>query len=357
MRTIGLYDWYAKQFSHMNWEKVKDAINGRNVYIWGAYREGYYFRRFLSKIGIDVFGYIDGKYDGALYDGIRCISGESIPPIKDSFIVIVVRGRKKGIDDVILNRGGVKGADYIYLYDSIPNYTLCDVSGIINDVFGNEIVVDGQVNCVIHVSGWDNKLRIHQHSGNNHLAIQMNGNAQINIGSNAIVDNGLVKIVSLFGGEVMVGDNVFLADGINIMSKGGGIKIGNNVEIGERSFFLCGQAAKLIVGDDCMFSQDVSLFASDGHSVLDMKNRKNLGAEKREVRLEDHVWIGRGATVLHNSIIESDCIVGANSLVKGRFTRGSIIAGNPASVVRTEVSWDRQEALEWSVFAARHNSV
>lgn len=49
----------------------------------------------------------------------------------------------------------------------------------------------------------------------------------------------------------------------------------------------------------------------------------------------DRVFIGHGSIILPGSIIESDTIVGAGSIVRGRLLSGNVYAGNPAKKVMT----------------------
>jgi len=69
--------------------------------------------------------------------------------------------------------------------------------------------------------------------------------------------------------------------------------------------------------------------------------------------LEDRILVGMGAVLLDDCHIESDCIVGAGSLVtKGfRAPKGTLIMGSPAKVVRPlkpeELSFLTQSALNY----------
>jgi acetyltransferase-like isoleucine patch superfamily enzyme len=46
-----------------------------------------------------------------------------------------------------------------------------------------------------------------------------------------------------------------------------------------------------------------------------------------------NVHIGINCTILPNTIIENNCIVGAGSVLRGRFPADSVIVGNPAKVI------------------------
>lgn len=60
---------------------------------------------------------------------------------------------------------------------------------------------------------------------------------------------------------------------------------------------------------------------------------------KSDVRLDGHitihenVFIGLGTTILPNTDIGRNCIIGAGSVVKGTIPDGSVVVGNPAKVL------------------------
>ena len=57
---------------------------------------------------------------------------------------------------------------------------------------------------------------------------------------------------------------------------------------------------KLIIGRDCMFSHDISVWAGDGHTLFDVTTGKNTNSDydnlpeyKNKIVLGDHVWVGK----------------------------------------------------------------
>lgn len=54
----------------------------------------------------------------------------------------------------------------------------------------------------------------------------------------------------------------------------------------------------------------------------------------KAVVLGDYVWVGYGAVVLPGVIIGNYCVIGANAVVTKDVPSGSIVAGNPARVLR-----------------------
>lgn len=119
------------------------------------------------------------------------------------------------------------------------------------------------------------------------------------------------------------------------------IKIGDKTTI-EDAYLLTDEDASITIGSDCMFSKFVHLRAGDGHSVLDVASGKRINRAK-DIVIGDHVWVGRAACILKGAAIPSRSIVGAHAVVTRQFDQvGSAIAGNPASVVRSGLDWDRR---------------
>lgn len=99
------------------------------------------------------------------------------------------------------------------------------------------------------------------------------------------------------------------------------------------------------IGKDCMFSNDVEVYAGDGHSIFDIESHERLNKcyphnEKNKILLGEHVWVGL-KTIILASKIGKNSIVGAGSVVKGELPESCIAVGNPAVVKKKGVTWSR----------------
>ena len=57
--------------------------------------------------------------------------------------------------------------------------------------------------------------------------------------------------------------------------------------------------------------------------------------KKEEIKIGDNVWIGWNCTVLKGVQIGKNSVVAAGSVVlRGKYPNNSLIAGNPAKVVK-----------------------
>ena len=135
-----------------------------------------------------------------------------------------------------------------------------------------------------------------------------------------------------------------------IFTEGGRIIIDDNnnlLEIGENAAFvnvlfaLRDNGGKIVVGKECLFSAQVIIRNSDGHSMLDAEGKRiNPG---RDVVIGDRVWIGYGGNILKGSLIGNDSIVGTHAVVAGlKCPEGSVVAGNPARIVKQGIHWDKK---------------
>lgn len=99
--------------------------------------------------------------------------------------------------------------------------------------------------------------------------------------------------------------------------------------------------SKIEIGEDCMFAYNIEVRTGDSHSVIDNKSNKRIN-EAKNVKIENHVWIASHTLILKGSTIGSHSVVAAGSIVTKSFQEvGSILAGNPAKIVRQGVTWTR----------------
>jgi len=114
------------------------------------------------------------------------------------------------------------------------------------------------------------------------------------------------------------------------------IIIGNNVSIQKDCHI--GAINKIIIGNNVLIASKVYISDhSHGEINLDTINfppSKRKLFSKGPVVIEDNVWIGEGVVILPNVTIGQNSIVGANAVVTKSFPNNSIIAGNPAKIIR-----------------------
>lgn len=88
---------------------------------------------------------------------------------------------------------------------------------------------------------------------------------------------------------------------------------------------------KIIIGKNCLISQNVSLIAANHNIVRDSLIKEQIwNINKTGVKILDDVWIGAGAVVLPGVTIGKGAIVAANSVVTRDVEPYSIVRGVPA---------------------------
>lgn len=105
------------------------------------------------------------------------------------------------------------------------------------------------------------------------------------------------------------------------------------------------EAQAIILGDDCMLSNDVRLRTEDGHGIFDTASRERLNPAEPVV-IGPHVWIGHGATVNKGTRIGRGAVLGTKALANGTLEGHAIHAGVPARTLREGVTWSRSD--KWS---------
>lgn len=108
------------------------------------------------------------------------------------------------------------------------------------------------------------------------------------------------------------------------------------ITIGERTFLNreCEivAAERVSVGADCAISWRVLITDTDFHQL-------DGGVKVSPVSIGDRVWIGAGSIILKGVTIGNGAVIAAGSVVTKSVPERTLVAGNPAIVVRTEVEW------------------
>ncbi len=136
-----------------------------------------------------------------------------------------------------------------------------------------------------------------------------------------------------------------------------------NVEIGMYSYGSCFEknfnlGGKVKIGKYCSFAENVRYFAAN-HPIKNITTsplyyNKSLGYDVKDVKreqlhIEDDVWIGYNTTILPScKQIGRGSVVAANSTVTHDVPRYSIVAGNPAKLIKMRFSSQEIEMLEKS---------
>lgn len=98
----------------------------------------------------------------------------------------------------------------------------------------------------------------------------------------------------------------------------------------------CGN--QITIGNNVTFGRDVKILDSDFHCIRN--NQNEVVNPSLPVIIGDNVWLGQGATILKGVTIGDGAIVATQSVVTKDVPAGSIVAGNPAKVIKENVTWN-----------------
>lgn len=111
------------------------------------------------------------------------------------------------------------------------------------------------------------------------------------------------------------------------------------------NFLLYNSGNKLHIGSKCMFSNTITVRCGDSpHLIFDQITGEYLDISEG-VFIGDHVWVGERVYITKRANIPSECLIAACSVVTKKFTKtNTVMAGNPAKIVRENVQWIRNHS-------------
>lgn len=102
---------------------------------------------------------------------------------------------------------------------------------------------------------------------------------------------------------------------------------------------LMGNGNSLTIGEDCMLANEITIWATDSHPIYNLKNE--ILNPSLPVSIGNHVWIGKGATILKGVTIGDNSVIGMKTLVTKDIPPSTISVGNPNRIVKKSITWDR----------------
>lgn len=116
-------------------------------------------------------------------------------------------------------------------------------------------------------------------------------------------------------------------------------RVGNkkNISIGDdcginSGVYILGHS-KVVIGNNVVLSVDVKIIDA-GLDLTNFVNTKLPLHISSAVTIEDGVWIGAGAIILPGVTVGKKSVVAAGSVVTKNVPSGTLVAGNPAKIMK-----------------------
>lgn len=161
----------------------------------------------------------------------------------------------------------------------------------------------------------------------------------------AITSEALIANLTKVKSNLVVGKKCLIRGDLLVYNFGGQILIGDYVFIGPGSKIW--SAKKITIGNRVLIAHNVNIHDNNSH-VMDSKLRheeykymmENMGNLKKsdfnekEIIIEDDVWIGFNSSIMKGVRIGCGSIIGAGTIVTKDIPPYSVVVGNPATIIK-----------------------
>ena len=163
----------------------------------------------------------------------------------------------------------------------------------------------------------------------------------VRIGVNSRI--GYKDIYLRKGCRIEIGDNSLVEGRIFFDREEGFVRIGSRTFIGASTNLVC--ADSIAIGDDVLIAWGCTIVDHNSHSLVWSERKddvtKWIRGEKDwskvpagKVVIENRAWVGFNSIILKGLTVGEGAVVGAGSVVTKDVAPYTIVAGNPARIIR-----------------------
>ncbi|MGV8984403.1 acyltransferase [Clostridium sp.] len=146
--------------------------------------------------------------------------------------------------------------------------------------------------------------------------------AELTIGNDCLIKSDfLSNLVGLYQRTIIVA------------REEGKIHIGNNVGISGATIY---SKSSIEIGSYTNIGGNVKILDHDFHPIEAEARKRNDMAKvgKKPIKIGENVFVGCNSIILKGTEIGDNSVVGAGSVVSGKFPADVVIAGNPARIIK-----------------------
>lgn len=193
----------------------------------------------------------------------------------------------------------------------------------------------------INDRGCNNKIYVSKDT-----AAQLSGAVEIHGDNNTVLicdgcrSTGNLSAILRNDSTLEIGSQCQMAHNFFYLTEKTEIHIGSQTAFNGICWIQLHEPSKVQIGSGCLFGGDTNIITSDMHTIFDVETGKRINPSA-DVVVEDNVWVGARAFIMKGCRIGGGSIVGLGSVVTRDVPGYSAVAGNPARVIRTGVTWRR----------------
>lgn len=153
-------------------------------------------------------------------------------------------------------------------------------------------------------------------------------------------------------GRVRIGEGVYLSGKIGIGFSSSSAGVTPCLSVGDHSFIghdcTFNLRHEIRIGDHCLLAGGITVQDHDGHPLDPVRRRAGEPAPEESVApviIHDGAWVGRRSLILKGVTVGENAVIGAGSVVVSDVPANSIVAGNPARLIRYLDDREERQAL------------
>jgi acetyltransferase-like isoleucine patch superfamily enzyme len=153
-------------------------------------------------------------------------------------------------------------------------------------------------------------------------------------GRNVFVGDDVVIFRDTGGGPVVLGDRVYLNEGVRIVTAhGGSVWFGDDAHVQPGCYFVAVERS-IRIGRKAQIAPNCAFYPYEHGTEPGRPIHEQPLGSKGDIEIADDAWLGYGVIVLSGVSIGAGAVVGAGSVVTKSLPPGVVAVGSPARIVR-----------------------